>query len=66
MGNRQCPHMKSCAMYSVFTLAGTLRVWQDNYCTDAFERCERYAKAQRGEVVPKQLMPNGKMLQLVK
>lgn len=49
-------------MFSLFTLSGTLKIWQDNYCYGDNERCERYRRSSRGETVPKALMPNGKML----
>ena len=57
-----CEHMTDCAMYQLFTLSGTLAVWQTRYCQDKFENCERYKKTQRGEVVPNNLMPNGRLL----
>lgn len=60
--NGSCPHVNDCPMFSLFTLSGTLRIWQDNYCHDEFVRCERYVRSQRGEIVPKTLMPNGKSL----
>lgn len=53
-------------MYSLFTMAGTLRIWQDNYCNSDFDRCERYVRSQRGEAVPKELMPNGRTLTVPK
>lgn len=61
-----CPHKPSCAMFALFNMAGTLRIWQDNYCDAEFERCERYKRSERGERVARELMPNGKMLTLNK
>lgn len=58
----KCPHVGDCAMFGMFTLSGTLRIWQDNYCHGEYARCERYLRSQRGESVPKTLMPNGKSL----
>ncbi len=52
-------------MFGMFTLSGTLRIWQDNYCHGEFVRCERFKRSQRGESVPKTLMPNGKSLTVV-
>ncbi|HEX2735873.1 MAG TPA: hypothetical protein VHM70_29940 [Polyangiaceae bacterium] len=58
----ECPHMKRCAMYPLFTLAGTLKTWQIRYCTGEFALCERYQRSLRGQPVPPELMPNGTML----
>lgn len=49
-------------MYELFTLSGTLSIWQVRYCTFEFENCRRYQKASRGEPVPKNLLPNGNLL----
>lgn len=49
-------------MFRLFTLSGTLAVWQTNYCSSDFERCERYKRACLGEAVPENLLPNGKLL----
>jgi hypothetical protein len=51
-------------MYGLFTLAGTLSVWQAHYCNADFEKCERYQRTLRGEHVPVNLLPNGKMLKV--
>ena len=58
----QCPQIRDCPMFGVFTLSGTLRIWQDNYCRSEYTRCARYVRTQRGEFVPRTLMPNGKLL----
>lgn len=49
-------------MYQLFNLSGTLAVWQTNYCSADFERCERFRRSARGEPVPQNLLPNGKSL----
>jgi hypothetical protein len=59
---RVCEHMESCAMYEIFSLSGTLSIWQTRYCQDEFERCERYIRSSRQEPVPVNLMPNGRLL----
>ena len=40
----------------------SLAVWKDNYCRGSYERCQRYKRLQRGEQVPRNLMPNGKII----
>ncbi len=57
-----CPHMDSCRMYALFSLAGTLKVWQVNYCTASFEGCARYKLAREAKPVPDNLLPNGTQL----
>jgi hypothetical protein len=49
-------------MFDVFTLSGTLAVWQDNYCRGEYTRCARYVRFGRGEDVPRNLMPNGRVI----
>lgn len=49
-------------MYSLFTLAGTLRTWQVRYCQGEFSGCERYKRSLQGREVPINLMPNGMVL----
>jgi hypothetical protein len=49
-------------MYGLFTMAGTLAVWKTNYCNAEFTRCARYQGSTRGEVVPINLLPNGRLL----
>ncbi len=39
-----------------------LRIWQDRYCEGEYEKCERYKRAAAKEVVPDNLLPNGKIL----
>jgi len=57
-----CPQKKSCAMFPLLKLSGTLRAWQSRYCEGDFEACERYRRSSQGRPVPQQLMPNGSML----
>lgn len=63
LGQRvQCPNMANCPMYSAFSTDGALKVFVQSYCTDDFARCVRKQKGDRGESVPRELMPNGQML----
>jgi hypothetical protein len=49
-------------MYKIFNLAGTLRIWQDNYCRADYTRCARYESVCAGTSVPDTLLPNGTLL----
>jgi len=54
--------MRSCAMYPLLTLAGSLRTWQVRYCQGDYNGCERYRRTLQGREVPPNLMPNGMTL----
>ena len=49
-------------MFGLFQLDAALRIWQMNYCEGDFQRCVRYQKSCAAEVVPINLLPNGKLL----
>jgi hypothetical protein len=57
-----CPNMSTCSMFKIFTLAGTLRIWQDNYCRGEYKRCARFESVCSGSGVPDNLLPNGTLL----
>lgn len=60
--SKRCTHATSCEMYDLFQLKGALRVWQINYCEGDFQRCARFQRACDGGRIPKNLLPNGKLL----
>jgi hypothetical protein len=57
-----CPFTKGCRLYPMFLLQASLKTWQIRYCETNYEGCARYQVAKRGDIVPLQLLPNGKML----
>ena len=59
---RDCPNKPTCPMFELFAFAGTLSVWQANYCTSAFENCARYKLGLATGVVPVNLLPSGALL----
>jgi hypothetical protein len=61
---RRCSHIPSCELFPKFALRGSLRVWHTFYCEGSFETCARYQLSLRGRVVPPNLLPNGKELDL--
>ncbi len=61
-----CPHVETCRLYPLFTLQASLKTWQLRYCQGNYGTCQRYRLAKRGEPVPLQLLPNGKMLPVAK
>ena len=59
---RECPNMKRCPMFELFSLPGALATFKINYCTADFERCKRYDLVSQGKPVPINLMPNGALM----
>ena len=57
-----CPNMPTCRMYPMFSLAGSLEVWKQNYCTADFSRCARFQQTCEARTVPDNLLPNGALL----
>lgn len=60
-----CPNETGCPLFPLFTMKASLRVWQDFYCKQNHEGCERYRLSRLGNRVPPNLLPNGKTLELV-
>ena len=58
-----CAHTPTCPLFSLFTMKSSLKVWQDHYCMDKFEECNRFQLAHAGERVPPNMLPNGRSLQ---
>ena len=57
-----CTHIDSCTLFPFFNMRATLGVWKAMYCQANFERCARLELTLAGEVVPWNLLPNGKKL----
>jgi hypothetical protein len=51
-------------MFALFTVKDSLRVWQIHYCNGRYEDCARLKLARACEAVPRELLPNGKTLDL--
>ncbi len=61
---RACSHISTCELFPKFALKGSLSVWQTYYCHGTFERCARHKLSLAGDVVPPNLLPNGRELDL--
>lgn len=58
-----CPHCSGCALYPKFRIEALLKVWKLNYCESPnHTACARFQASSRGDVVPLNLLPNGKTL----
>jgi len=49
-------------MYSQFGQSGLIKIWKDRYCESNYTDCVRFHLAAIGEVVPPNMLPNGKYL----
>ena len=65
MAADECSHIRSCPMYNLLTLSGTLKIWQTRYCRADYTACARYKLSLQGKPVPQNLMPNGVLLKVV-
>lgn len=60
----ECSHVTSCELFAQFALNPALKVWQIHYCdSDQHARCARYQMSLRGQPVPLNLLPNGKIIE---
>jgi len=57
-----CSHANHCGMYSQFGQSGLIKIWKDRYCESNYTDCVRFHLAAIGEVVPPNMLPNGKYL----
>jgi hypothetical protein len=58
-----CPHIDSCPMFRIFQTKSLLKIWTMRFCeSNLYPTCERYRLAERGQLVPRNLLPNGHSL----
>ncbi len=57
-----CPRVTTCPLFEQFTLKSSLAVWKSFYCAGDYARCERWKLAAARLVVPANLLPNGRRL----
>ncbi len=57
-----CSRIDRCPLFQQFSIKAALRVWVNQYCERDFGRCERLKLALLGQPVPRNLLPNGRML----
>ena len=57
-----CPHVSDCPLFAIFTMNSALAIWKTNYCGGDHFRCVRYQLTAEGKIVPQNLLPNGKVL----
>jgi hypothetical protein len=51
-------------LFELAALQPALAMWKAKYCEGEFGRCERLRRFVRGEEVPPNMLPNGKVLRL--
>jgi len=59
---QECPQAAGCELYGLLKLAGTLAVWQMNYCSADYSKCKRYQLTTMDRKPPANLLPNGSLL----
>lgn len=60
-----CDRIDRCRpLFEQFSIKASLRVWVAQYCESDFARCERLKLALQGKPVPRNLLPNGRMLKV--
>jgi len=57
-----CVRMDACPMFALFSQKATLSVWKVLYCESNFDACERLKLFNANQIVPPNLLPNGRML----
>jgi hypothetical protein len=57
-----CPHTENCPLYAQFSQDSLLKYWKTSYCHADYNRCARYQLSKKGEPVPLQLLPSGRMM----
>jgi hypothetical protein len=60
---KTCPHIPTCEIFPMFQQP-VLRIWQIHYCESDYSRCARFQASCASYPVPKNLLPNGKLLDL--
>jgi hypothetical protein len=59
-----CEHVAVCSLFRLFTMSSCLEIWRQSYCDAEWRRCERHRRGAGGEAVPRNLLPNGRLLAL--
>jgi hypothetical protein len=59
-----CERVNRCPLFQQFSIKAALRVWVGQYCETDFGRCERLKLALQGQPVPRNMLPNGRMLKV--
>jgi hypothetical protein len=59
-----CPNADGCPLHPLFTMRSALKIWKEFFCNTNYQACVRYQAAQRGELVPPNLLPNGRILEM--
>jgi len=60
-----CPSLAGCALHPHFTMKSSLRIWKDFFCNTNHQTCLRFQAMQKGESVPPNMLPNGKILEVM-
>ncbi|HOX45039.1 MAG TPA: hypothetical protein PK668_15675 [Myxococcota bacterium] len=62
MPGGDCKHIDSCTLFPVFKVKSFMSIWKISYCQGNWSACVRYQRAERGEPIPTNLLPDGQVL----
>jgi hypothetical protein len=57
-----CENVEGCPLFPLFSIKSSLALWKTYYCEADYSRCARLRLRAAGELVPPNLLPNGKLL----
>ena len=61
MSQKVCKYFPGCPMRE-FLLKGKLeKKWVENYCFNNHKNCKRYERAEKGNIAPDNMLPNGEI-----
>ena len=58
----ECPYIKPCPMFKLFTLETTKQYYINLFCRGPYQQCARFKLRQKEIKVPDSLMPDGQEL----
>ena len=61
-----CPNIKGCELFVQFALNPALELWKNHYCNVGNTACARFRLSSLRRPVPLTLLPNGKLLKVVR
>ncbi|MFV1998143.1 MAG: hypothetical protein ACC641_09045 [Acidiferrobacterales bacterium] len=59
-----CSHTSDCELFPMISVNSALKIWRAFYCEGKWHECARYKLSLKGKVVPPNLLPNGKSIDL--
>ncbi|VAW71431.1 hypothetical protein MNBD_GAMMA12-3976 [hydrothermal vent metagenome] len=61
-----CPNMDGCELFVQFASNPALEIWKNHFCLSSNDNCARFKLSNQNKPVPLTLLPNGKVLTMVR